>query len=211
MMDQRPLRLGDRVDDYCPRERRLTNHVVTVMQGDEITHTRCTACDADHAYKHAKIPAKKKTSDNGALYDAVLAGVLKPKRSETAAPVDAAEMVPADVAPSPVPEPEPAPVAVAITPEPEPVVVAASAATPDEGGAEPEPEPEPATASWGHRPLIRATLPRPDGQAPPVPRPIPEFTMHHRHHGGQGRRHQGGGFGRQRDQGRGNGRSRFSR
>ena len=51
MMDQRPLRLGDRIDDYCPRERRLTNHVVTVMQGDEITHTRCTACDADHAFK----------------------------------------------------------------------------------------------------------------------------------------------------------------
>lgn len=217
MMDQRPLRLGDRIDDYCPRERRLTNHVVTVMQGDEITHTRCTACDADHAYKHAKIPARKKTSDTGALYDAVLAGVLKPKRSETVAPVDAAEMVPADVAPSPVPaaepEPEPAPVAVAVAPEPEPVV-AAAAATPGDLVAEPEAEPEPATASWGHRPLIRATLPRPDGQAPSTPRPIPEFTMHHRHNGhsgGQGRRHQGGGFGRQRDQGRGNGRSRFSR
>ena len=25
-MEQRPLRLGDILDDYCPRERRVTNH-----------------------------------------------------------------------------------------------------------------------------------------------------------------------------------------
>ena len=35
-MEQRPLRLGDIVDDYCPRERRLTNHAIVVMVGDEV-------------------------------------------------------------------------------------------------------------------------------------------------------------------------------
>ena len=27
-MQQRQLRLGDILDDYCPRERRVTNHVI---------------------------------------------------------------------------------------------------------------------------------------------------------------------------------------
>lgn len=212
MKDQRPLRLGDTVDDYCPRERRLTNHVVTVMQGDDVTHTRCAACDADHAYKHARTPAKRKTNDTGALYDAVLAGVLKPKRTEPAmaesqepdtAPAAPVAAVVATVAPPPavLSAPDPEPVAPAAAPE----AVAAPEAAPDAAA----PEPEPAVASWGHRPLIRATLPRTEGQAP-SPRPIPEFTMHHRQNGGPGRRHQGGGFGRHRDQGR-NGRSRSPR
>ena len=30
-MQQRRLRLGDILDDYCPRERRITNHVVVAM------------------------------------------------------------------------------------------------------------------------------------------------------------------------------------
>ena len=30
-MQQRQLRLGDVLDDYCPRERRVTNHVVVAM------------------------------------------------------------------------------------------------------------------------------------------------------------------------------------
>ena len=30
-MEQRRLRLGDILDDYCPRERRVTNHAVVAM------------------------------------------------------------------------------------------------------------------------------------------------------------------------------------
>src|SRR5262245_61791875 len=30
-MEQRPLRLGDNVDDYCPRERRVTNHAIVAI------------------------------------------------------------------------------------------------------------------------------------------------------------------------------------
>ena len=47
-MQQRRLRLGDILDDYCPRERRITNHVVVAMIDDEVKQTRCTTCDADH-------------------------------------------------------------------------------------------------------------------------------------------------------------------
>ena len=33
-MEQRPLRLGDIVDDYCPRERRVTNHAIVALVGE---------------------------------------------------------------------------------------------------------------------------------------------------------------------------------
>ena len=56
-MQQRQPRLGDIVDDYCPRERRITNHAVVAMVGDEVKQTRCTTCDADHEYKQRESAA----------------------------------------------------------------------------------------------------------------------------------------------------------
>ena len=58
-MQQRRVRLGDILDDYCPRERRITNHAVVAMIEDEVKQTRCTTCDADHEYKQAKVPAPR--------------------------------------------------------------------------------------------------------------------------------------------------------
>src|SRR5262245_3660933 len=59
-MQQRRLRLGDILDDYCPRERRITNHAIVAMIDDEVKQTRCTTCDADHEYKQARIPPQRK-------------------------------------------------------------------------------------------------------------------------------------------------------
>src|SRR5438445_5497807 len=67
-MQQRQPRVGDVLDDYCPRERRLTNHVVVAMIGDAVKQTRCTTCDADHDYKQAKVPrVRRKTEPPAAL------------------------------------------------------------------------------------------------------------------------------------------------
>src|SRR3990170_4434836 len=60
-MEQRPLRLGDIVDDYCPRERRITNHAIVAIVEDAIRQTRCTTCDAEHVYKRAKGPLRRRT------------------------------------------------------------------------------------------------------------------------------------------------------
>jgi hypothetical protein len=76
LMQTRRLRLGDVVDDYCPRERRLSNHVVVAMVGDAIKQTRCTTCDFEHPYKDAKMPARRKKKDStAALYQQVLEGM----------------------------------------------------------------------------------------------------------------------------------------
>src|SRR4051812_14288228 len=75
-MQQRQPRLGDIVDDYCPRERRITNHAVVAMVGDDVKQTRCATCDADHEYKHAKVPPqRRKKEDGGPLYNQVLGGI----------------------------------------------------------------------------------------------------------------------------------------
>jgi uncharacterized membrane protein YgcG len=62
-MEQRPLRLGDLVDDYCPRERRITNHAVVAIVEEAIRQTRCTTCDAEHVFKGAKPPRRRKKDD----------------------------------------------------------------------------------------------------------------------------------------------------
>ena len=73
-MQQRQPRLGDILDDYCPRERRVTNHVVVAMIGEDVKQTRCTTCDADHDYKHAKVPRQRRKDTPTALSAQVLAG-----------------------------------------------------------------------------------------------------------------------------------------
>src|SRR5438552_2587926 len=78
-MQQRQLRLGDILDDYCTRERRVTNHVIVAMIGEDVKQTRCATCDTEHEYKHAKVPRQRRKSETpAALYSQVLAG--GPKR-----------------------------------------------------------------------------------------------------------------------------------
>jgi hypothetical protein len=168
-MQQRQLRLGDILDDYCPRERRVTNHAVVAMVGDDVKQTRCTTCDAEHEYKHAKIPRQRKKSDTpSALYAQVAAGAPKRVVHE---PVD----VPAEIestkelAEEPLAQPEPAAAPIDAAPEREPEPIAADADEDDEVARDDDEGPV-------HRPLIRASLPRPEGQQPPA-RPIPEFTI----------------------------------
>ena len=165
-MEQRPLRLGDILDDYCPRERRVTNHAIVAMIGDDIKQTRCTTCDSEHVYKGGRQPRRRKKDAPAALYREVLAGL-----PETAELADAADVVAPSVA-EPLAAASPVPPVLA-TPAPQPLAVDdASEPTHDETDAAPPVEEGPV-----HRRLIRATLPRPEGVVKEA-RPIPEFTMH---------------------------------
>ena len=69
-MQQRRPRLGDILDDYCPRERRVTNHAVVAIVDDDVKQTRCTTCDAEHEYRQAKTPAPRRTKSSAALTEA---------------------------------------------------------------------------------------------------------------------------------------------
>jgi hypothetical protein len=169
-MQQRQLRLGDIVDDYCPRERRVTNHAVVAMVGDEVKQTRCTTCDAEHEYKAAKVPPQRKKKDTpAALYKQVLSDVAKP---DAPAPVLPARAQPAERRTVALPDAVPPPPQL-VSPEPAEDVNApvVDPQSPDGAGEGPEPEEDGPV----HRPLIRATLPRPEGQ--PATRPAPDFTF----------------------------------
>ena len=158
-MEQRPLRVGDVVDDYCPRERRITNHAIVALVGDAIRQTRCQTCDADHVYKEARLPRRRKKGEADGLDDEALAEV-----AGTLVPSSAG----ADVVPVPA-------VAAAGPDDTEPTPSEPDEAQPRDLG--------PGEDLWtGHRRLIRAALPRSDSDPPPT-RPIPEFTMHQRQRG----------------------------
>src|SRR3982751_2302566 len=90
-MEQRRLRLGDILDDYCPRERRVTNHAVVAMIEEDVKQTRCTTCDTEHVYKGGKAPRRKKSESAGALYKEVLAGITEQDAPPAAPPVRQAD------------------------------------------------------------------------------------------------------------------------
>src|SRR5687768_12955443 len=90
-MEQRRLRLGDILDDYCPRERRVTNHAVVAMVEDKVQQTRCTTCDAEHVYKGGKEPRRRARKDSPeGLFREVLAGMPDGDAAQTPIPVIAA-------------------------------------------------------------------------------------------------------------------------
>src|SRR5688572_20486666 len=79
-MQERRHRPGDVLDDYCPRERRITDHAIVAMIDDEIRRTRCGVCDAEHEYKEAKVPAPRRKTQPPALFTQVLDGMNGPTR-----------------------------------------------------------------------------------------------------------------------------------
>jgi hypothetical protein len=176
-MAQRQLRVGELVDDYCPRERRVSDHAIVAMVEDRARLVRCTTCDTEHDYRGGKVPPSRK------------------KKAAAAPPLPPVGAVVA---------PEPPPVLVAApepSPAPEPVVGSVPAPT-DE--ADEQPQGLLVVDGPVHRQLIRATLPRVDGQVPE--RRIPEFTMHNPGRGpggGHGKPFRGGHGGPQRPGGPG--------
>jgi hypothetical protein len=158
-----------------------------------VKQTRCTTCDADHEYKHAKVPRQRRKDTPAALQAQVLAGGPKRVVHEPAsdpAPQPEASAANADGARTglkdrPLPEggrdnsQEIAQQSSSVDtdlPEEGPAIAAAP-----EQGSSPEETSDAAdterSAEEGpaHRRLIRATLPRIEGQQ--ATRPGPDFTI----------------------------------
>jgi hypothetical protein len=172
------------------------------MIGEDVKQVRCTTCDADHAFKHAKVPRQRRKTDTpAALYAQVLAS--GPKRvvqeAVAASGAVAADNVTDSQDDGTIELPSPAMTTAAEREEsdapqasdPEETDADAIHADGDADGRDEEEGPV-------HRPLIRASLPKIDGQPPPS-RQMPEFTI--RQPGGRPSnrfrpRHQAGGAGR---------------
>ena len=148
-MEQRRVRLGDVLDDYCPRERRVTNHAVVAIVDNEIKLTRCTTCDTEHPYKAARVPPRRQTRVAAALSNAGADGALIASPAAPAKPPPPAATSPAVASPAVAPRAAASP------------GVAPPAARPLAAGS-------PGVAPPAARPLAAGS----PGVAPPAARPL---------------------------------------
>jgi len=86
------VRLGDTIDDYCVKCKRITNHAVVSILNGAAAKVRCRTCYSDHDYRNEIAPPSKRDLKKAALFNQVLSSV---------APADGA-------APAAAPEPKPA-------------------------------------------------------------------------------------------------------
>ena len=82
------LRLGDDVDDYCIKCKRLPNHTVLALVGELPAKVRCRTCYHEQPYRNSEVPPSKRDLKKAALFNAVLATI--PGASAEAPAADAA-------------------------------------------------------------------------------------------------------------------------
>ena len=69
-------RLGDEVDDYCIKCKRLTNHSIVSLLNEEPAKVRCRTCHNDHDYRRCEIPPSKKDLKKAQLAEEAAAAAL---------------------------------------------------------------------------------------------------------------------------------------
>jgi hypothetical protein len=72
-MTETTPRLGDVIDDYCPRCRLLLNHAVASLVNGQVVKVICQTCHSEHPYRHAEVPEKKRPSPRQKLFREILA------------------------------------------------------------------------------------------------------------------------------------------
>ena len=58
MLD-REVRLGDTIDDFCVKCKRVMNHAVVSTLNGEPAKVRCRTCYNDHDFRHEQAPPPK--------------------------------------------------------------------------------------------------------------------------------------------------------
>jgi hypothetical protein len=98
----RDVRLGDDIDDYCVRCKRVMNHAVVSVMNGAPAKVRCRTCHSDHDYRHEQAPPPKVDARKAALFNEVLKkvdpddaaeGVESDETAETAEAPEAVEAV----------------------------------------------------------------------------------------------------------------------
>jgi hypothetical protein len=56
----REVRLGDELDDYCVKCRRITNHAIVSVVEQQAAKVRCKSCYNDHDFRNSIAPPTKR-------------------------------------------------------------------------------------------------------------------------------------------------------
>jgi hypothetical protein len=86
----RDIRLGDDIDDFCVRCKRVMNHAVVSVMDAAPAKVRCRTCHSDHDFRHEQAPPPKVDARKAALFQEV----LKKVNPEPGVAVEDAEEVP---------------------------------------------------------------------------------------------------------------------
>jgi len=115
----REPRLGDDIDDFCVRCKRVMNHSIVSVVNGQPAKVRCRTCHSDHDYRHEQAPPPKVDARKAALFNEVLKKVNPDEAAKAAEEPDLPEVPELDevpeavevveVADDPPPTPAPAP------------------------------------------------------------------------------------------------------
>lgn len=99
------LRLGDIIDDYCVKCRRVTNHAIVSLMDAKAAKVRCRTCYSDHDFRNEQAPPSKKDLKKAALFAEVLMNSGAPAAAGAGAEAPVAEVPSEAEAPVVVPAP----------------------------------------------------------------------------------------------------------
>jgi hypothetical protein len=99
----REVRLGDDIDDFCVRCKRIMNHAVVSVMNAEPAKVRCRTCHSDHDYRHEQAPPPKVDLRKQALFNEVLKKV-DPEEGVLPEEVEAADAAEAGASEAPAPK-----------------------------------------------------------------------------------------------------------
>src|SRR5258708_6929337 len=68
----RDIRLGDDIDDFCVRCKRVMNHNVVSVIENKPAKVRCRTCYSDHDFRNEQPPPPKVDARKAALFKEVL-------------------------------------------------------------------------------------------------------------------------------------------
>lgn len=80
------IRLGDIIDDFCIKCKRIMNHAVVSMLNGEPAKVRCRTCHSDHDFRNEQPPPPKVDPRKAALFNQVLGNVTGLPASEEKVP-----------------------------------------------------------------------------------------------------------------------------
>jgi hypothetical protein len=132
----RDIRLGDDIDDFCVRCKRVMNHAVVSVLNGAAAKVRCRTCHSDHDFRNEQPPPPKIDPRKAALFNEVLKKV-DPTAEAVADPeeITVPELAVPELAEPELAEPEEAALAAAAEAAAEAPVAAAPEAKPKKGRA----------------------------------------------------------------------------
>ncbi|HVV45460.1 MAG TPA: hypothetical protein VHC72_09645 [Bryobacteraceae bacterium] len=101
-------RLGDDIDDFCVKCKRVMNHLVVSLLNDEPAKVRCRTCHNDHDFRHEQAPPPRVDARKAALIQQAMEKAAVATGNGTAAAADDPPSEEAAPAAEPVPAAKPA-------------------------------------------------------------------------------------------------------